>query len=162
MPAPQPHVQPPPTQVRKRVFLRHCILKTIILARQARDKHREMLRGKAFCAGRLEGDCDGTPGATCTYASCDNGYHLVAVPLAQEASGPDVASSDGLLPIEDAPLSPQAADPVGGPVWLPDPSPAAGGDRTADQGRAPAPAPGIQVDDYRQFAPCAYSGPCSP
>jgi hypothetical protein len=30
-------------EVRKRVFLRHFILKTIVLPRQARDKHREAI-----------------------------------------------------------------------------------------------------------------------
>jgi hypothetical protein len=35
-------------EVRKPVFLRHFILKTIILPRQARDKRREISKGDAF------------------------------------------------------------------------------------------------------------------
>ena len=38
-------------QVRKRVFLRHFILKMIILPRQARGKHRENSEGGAFFIG---------------------------------------------------------------------------------------------------------------
>jgi hypothetical protein len=43
--------------VRKRVFLRHFILKTIILPRQARDKHRENTQKHArfLIDGRMQG-----------------------------------------------------------------------------------------------------------
>ena len=36
-------------QVRKRIFLRHFILKTIVLPRQARDKHKESTQKEMFC-----------------------------------------------------------------------------------------------------------------
>ena len=45
-------------KVRKTPLLRHCIVKMIILPRQAQDKHRKKLRRGGFFAGNYDpGDC---------------------------------------------------------------------------------------------------------
>eukprot|EP01046_Picozoa_sp_COSAG06_P013982 COSAG06_NODE_855_length_11931_cov_20.218813_6_plen_190_part_00 len=69
------------TPVRKSPFWSQFCPKTIILPRQARDKHRKRLRQKAFCIGAVPEVCDAGPrrgekNKTNTLSGISSGFRL--------------------------------------------------------------------------------------